>query len=74
MCVGLSTCLCGVTCRGQRRASDPLELDLTGGYEPPRGCRKPNPRQLGLLTAEPFPQLLKVVVSHKGFEHCLGLN
>lgn len=28
VCVGLSTCLCGAACRGQKRASDPLELGL----------------------------------------------
>lgn len=51
------------TCRGQKRALDPLELELLGGCEPAYGCWDPNPDSLkekpvlfNCWTISPAPQ------------------
>ena len=38
-------------CRGEKRVADTLELDLTGGCEPP--CRFWESEEAALLTSEP---------------------
>lgn len=69
MCVWMfcpCACVCTLSvpgaCKSQKRALDPLELELQITYEPSCGCWKPNPGILQekqeLLTDEPSTQLL----------------
>jgi hypothetical protein len=59
-------CVCS-SCGSQKRVSDPLELELTDGYESLCGCWKLNPgplkEQQVLLTAGPSLQLLFVCLA-----------